>query len=80
MCVETADPRPAPHPLSPRFRDQMIARRWLGDYLRYSADNLNRDGDHDQATAFRAAITPVRADGHSDVGTVHHRVLSASAW
>ncbi|GAA1585717.1 hypothetical protein GCM10009678_80380 [Actinomadura kijaniata] len=51
--------------------NQLIARRWLADYLAASADNLDRDGDQGQAAAFRAAVVWARADGHADVGTVH---------
>ncbi|MGK5553423.1 hypothetical protein ACSNOI_17565 [Actinomadura kijaniata] len=74
VCVETGGPDAAPHALSPRFRNRTVARRWLGNYLTYSADNLQRDGDQLQAAAFRTAAVRARTDGQAVIGTVHYRV------
>ncbi|GAA1565855.1 hypothetical protein GCM10009678_55980 [Actinomadura kijaniata] len=80
VCLETADAHPAPHPLSPRFRNRTVACRWLGNYLAYSADNLEHDGALAQAAAFRGAAESARANGWADIGTVHYQVLPIPAW
>src|SRR5688572_4419491 len=83
VCIETAAPEggdrgvddDAPHNLGPPFRNAVIARLWLSNYLAATADSLELDGDHDDlVTAYREAVAPMRKHGNAAVGSVRYEV------
>lgn len=70
----------APHNLGPTFKNEAIARLWLSNYLTYTAESLELDGDTEgHAAAYRDAAPCVRRHGHATVGHIHYKVQTKDA-
>ncbi|MFP3966106.1 hypothetical protein SMC26_27625 [Actinomadura fulvescens] len=72
--IDPGVPAAAPHALGPQFWHEAIARRWLCNYLIYSADNLEMDGRPQTAAAFRAAAVTAERQGEVTIGQVRYQV------
>ncbi|GAA2638636.1 hypothetical protein SMC26_39975 [Actinomadura fulvescens] len=86
-CLETTVPgsgapgadEDGPHNLGPPFRNPVIARLWLSNYLAATADSMELDGDHDDlAAAYRDAVAPMRKHGHATVGSLRYEICPKS--
>ncbi|MFG2003961.1 hypothetical protein ACGFNU_32870 [Spirillospora sp. NPDC048911] len=74
VCTENAGAG-VPHNLGPPFRNAVIARLWLSNYLAATAESLELDGDHDDLAAlYRDAVGPMRKHGNATVGDIHYEI------